>query len=113
MADTKSTREEAHSGWMGSAAKAFDFWASIRLFFSGMKESIAEGLDMLLRRVEYLFLVYLWVSAGLLLMVLGIFDLLVDFGKVPRGVVFSLGGLFIVLVATIFLQAAKIKKRRK
>jgi len=113
MTESKNTSEQTHSGWGQAAAKAFDMVSAVRLFFTEIKESMAEHWDWFLRRVEYLFIVYLWVSVGLLLMLLGIFDLLIEFGHVPKGEVFSIGGLLIFLVSIIFLQAAKIKKRRK
>jgi hypothetical protein len=46
-------------------------------------------------------------------MVLGVFDLFVEYGRVPKGVVLLIGGLLISLVAVILLQAAKIKKKSK
>lgn len=113
MADSKNEKERTRSGWGQATAKALDVLAGIRMFFTEIKDSIAEHLDGILRRIEYLFLVYLWVSVGLLLMILGVFDLLIEFCRIPRGIVFSLGGLLIFLVAVIFLQAARIKKSRK
>ncbi len=113
MADSKESSEKNQTGFFQAAGKAFDFLTAIRLFFAEIKESFARHWDWFLRRVEYLFVVYLWISVGILLMILGIFDLLIDFYRIPRGVVFSFGGLLILLVAVIFLQAAKMKKRGK
>ncbi len=113
MADERNSSEKSQTGFFQTAGKAFDFLAAIRIFFTEIKESILQHWDWFLRRVEYLFVVYLWISVGILLMVLGIFDLLIDFCRISRGVVFSLGGLLILLVAVIFLQAAKMKRRGK
>jgi fucose permease len=60
-----------------------------------------------------MFVIYLWISIGAIFIILGVFDLLIDRLGVPRGVVFSLGGILISLIAVIFLQAAKIKKTRR
>ncbi len=93
--------------------KTFGLLSAIQGFFTRLEEALADHWDRFLRRMEYLFIVYLWASVGILLMALGLFDLLIDFGGLPRGIVFSIGGLLIFLVAVIFLQAAKIKKRGK
>ena len=92
MTDSRKTSEPSSGGWGQAAAKAFDAVAAVRMFFTEIKESIAEHWDWLLRRVEYLFVVYMWISAGIFLMVLGIFDLIIEYGRVPKGVVYSIGG---------------------
>ena len=113
MTDSKKTTETSSSGWGQTAAKAFDAVAAARMFFTEIKDLVVEHWDWFLRRVEYLLVVYMWISVGILLMVLGVFDLIIEYGRVPKGMVFSIGGLFIFLVAIIFLQAAKMKRRKK
>ena len=113
MTDSKKTSETSSSGWGQAAAKAFDAVAAVRMFIKEIKDSITEHWDWLLRRVEYLFVVYMWISVGILLMILGVFDLIINYGRVPKGVVYSIGGLLIFLVAIIFLQAAKMKRWKK
>jgi|SRR5581483_8806057 len=91
--------------------RIIDLIAGFQLFFQEAKHSVQSHLDWFLRRIEYIFMVYLWVSIGLVFLILGAFDLVIDLGGVPRGWVFSIGGLFIFLIAIVFLQAAKIKKK--
>jgi hypothetical protein len=97
----------------GLFATLVDILAAVRLFFGELKESLAELADGALRRVLVLFTLYLWVSVGVLLMLVGVFDLLIDQAGLPRGVVYSLGGLLVSLVAVICLQALRAGKRGK
>lgn len=94
-------------------SKLFDLLSNLRLFFTEVKQNFLEYTDRLLRRLEYLFFIYLWVSIGLLLLVLGLFFMIIDYAQVSRGLVFSIGGTIIFLTAIIFLQTAKIKKYKK
>jgi hypothetical protein len=109
-------REKAGTGdrrsAASSAARVMDLLAAIRLFFGEIRQSALGKADGALRRMEYLFAVYLWVSIGLFLMVLGLFFLAIDFGHIPRGFVFSIGGLLVFLAAVIFLQTSKIRKTK-
>ncbi len=110
----KKNEPPSESSLLSSAtARLVDLLAAFRLFFVEMRQNITEHADWLLRRVEYLFIVYLWVSAGLFLMTLGLFFLAIDYGQVSRGIVFSVGGALIFLIAVIFLQTAKIKKYKR
>ena len=113
MASKKTSPENETSFFSTAAGKAFDLLAALRLFFTEVRQNFLERWDWFLRRVEYLLMVYLWISAGLFLVVLGCFFLLIDYAQVPRGAVFSIGGLLIFLTAVIFLQAAKIKKFKR
>jgi hypothetical protein len=113
MASKKNDPEKDGSFVSSTAGKAFDILSALRLFFVEIRQNFLERWDFFLRRVEYLLMVYLWISAGMLLGILGIFYLLIDYAQAPRGVVFSLGGLIILLTAVIFLQAAKIKKSKR
>lgn len=113
MAGSKGGLKTTPHPGRGFFGKAADFAAAAGLFLAEIRNSILEHWDWALRRVEYLFIVYLWISAGLFILTLGLFDLLIDQAGIPRGVVFSLGGAFISLIAVIFLQASKIKKLRR
>lgn len=96
-----------------TAAKVFEMLAAFRYFFLETKRNFAEQFDWFLRHVEYLFIIYLWISTGLLFLTLGLFYLLIDYARVPRGVVFSTGGLVVLLAAATLLQTAKIKKFKR
>ena len=96
-----------------TASKVFDLVAALRFFFTEVRQNMREHLDRLLRRAEYLLVVYLWVSSGLLLLTLGVFYLLIDYAHVPRGIVFSTGGLVVFLTAVILLQSAKLHKLKR
>ncbi len=111
MADARA--ESKDKGVGATVRKIFDFLAAIKLLAGDVRVSIQEKADGFLRRVQYLFVVYLWISIGLVFLILGLFDILIDQWGVPRGVVFSLGGVLISLVSVIFLQTAKVKKHRK
>ncbi len=113
MSDKKNETKSGPSVFSSTASKAMDLLAAVRLFFVEIKETFLEHVDGMLRRVQYLFIVYLWVSVGVLLMLLGCFFLVIDYGQVPRGVVFSIGGALVFLIAVIFLQSARLKKSRK
>jgi fucose permease len=113
MASSKTESKSRSSRSAGLFSKALDLAAAAGLFLGEIKSSILEHWDWVLRRVEYIFIVYLWISAGIFLLTLGLFDLLIDKAGIPRGVVFSLGGFFVTLIAVIFLQAAKIKKYKR
>jgi len=107
MADQNHEKEKG----LGSVLeKIFNLLAAARLFFGELRGSVLEKADGFLRRVQFLFIVYLWISIGLIFLILGVFDLLIDDLRVSRGVVFSLGGVLISLVSVIFLQTAKMKK---
>ena len=110
MSDQNSENRIKGKGLASAAGKIFEFLSAIRLFFGEIRESVLEKADGLLRRAQYLFMVYLWISIGLIFLMIGIFDLLIDELRVSRGVVFSLGGVLISLVSVIFLQTAKMKK---
>jgi hypothetical protein len=112
MAPPRNESTEKNSSAGSVFSKIFETIAAVKLFFGEMRNSVLENVDWFLRRVEYLFIVYLWISVGVLFLVLGIFDLVIDLGRVPRGVVFSIGGVIIFLTAVIFSQAAKIKKKK-
>lgn len=113
MAAMKHSSDKNHSGLFQAFSKAFDWSAAIGLFFFELKKSFQNQADLFLCRMEYLFTLYLWVSIGLLFLIVGLFDLIMDFSKVSRGVVYSVGGLVIFLAAFILLQAVKIKKMKQ
>ena len=109
MADTKTSSDKSSSGLVRAFLKAFNWGAAARVFFGELKQSLQSQVDHFLCRLEYLFVLYLWVSIGLLLLIIGLFNLVADYTKVPMGVVFSIGGLVIFLAAFILLQAARMK----
>ena len=109
MTDTKTSSNKGSSGLFRDFIKAFNWGAAARLFFGELKQSLQNQVDHFLCRLEYLFVLYLWVSIGLLLLIIGFFNLVADYTKVPMGVVFSIGGLVIFLAAFILLQAARMK----
>jgi uncharacterized protein involved in response to NO len=108
---TEGVREKEKSS--GTFAKLVDILAAVRLFFGELKGSLLEHAEGAVRRVQVLFVLYLWISAGVLLMLLGVFDLLIVQAGLPKGVVFSVGGLVVSLVAVIALQAMRAGGRRK
>jgi hypothetical protein len=109
MGDEKE-REQKDEG-PGVFAKIVDILAAIRLFFGELRGSLLEHADTVLRRVQVLFILYLWVSVGVLLMLLGAFQLVIDLG-VSRGLVFATGGLLVTLVALIALLAMRAGRRK-
>jgi hypothetical protein len=113
MAVTKHTSDKSSSRLFQAFSKAFDWSAAFGLFFSELKKSFQNQADLFLCRVEYLLTLYLWISIGLVFLIIGLFDLIMDFTKASRGVVYSIGGLVIFLTAFILLQAVKIKKMKQ
>jgi hypothetical protein len=101
---------EGTGGGSGVFAKVVDILAAIRLFFGEVRHSLVAHADSALRRVQVLFMLYLWVSVGLVLMLLGAFQWAVDLG-LPRGPVFLSGGLLVTLVSIIALQAMRTGKK--
>jgi hypothetical protein len=109
MADAQRGPKETAS----ILSKLLELFSNLRLFLNEVRQNFLEYGDRLLRRLEYLFFIYLWVSIGLLLLVLGLFFMIIDYAQVSRGIVFTIGGAIIFLTALIFLQTAKIKKYKK
>jgi len=67
-----------------------------------------EGMvDHLAARVIRSLLSALFLFFGAVIVLLGVFFLLIDLGGVPRGVVFTVGGLILVLLAVILLLVGR------
>jgi len=109
----RAEKPEAKKEEGGTFAKVVDILAAVRLFFAELRESILERVDGALRRTLILLTLYLWVSVGVVLMLVGLFDLLIDQAGLPRGVVYSLGGLLVCLVSVIALQSMRVGRGRK
>lgn len=110
-------RDKAHetNGGLFSqvGAKVIDLLSALHLLFGDMRRSAQAQFDRFLRRAEYMFVLFLWISIGILFAILGVFDLLIDKAGISRGIVFSVGGAFIFLTAVVLLQAAKIRQSGK
>lgn len=93
------------------AARAIDLLAALKLFLGEIRDHLDGQMELFLRRVELLFIIYLWISVGALFMVLGLFDLLIEYAKIPQPWVFSVGGILILLTAVIFLQSSRLRRK--
>lgn len=111
MAEKKNSSPKNSSLFTSAVSTAAEVMETVVLFFREIKKNLQSQVDWLLRRAEYIFVVYLWVSTGMLFLILGVFYLLIDYGHFSRGIVFSIGGCLVLLISIIFLQAAKIKKK--
>ena len=107
----KGRKERSLLGDIGS--KILEVLATLRLFIGEVQAHFDDQVDLFLRRVELLFILYLWISVGALFMVLGIFDLLIEYAKIPQPWVFTVGGLLILLTAVVFLQTSRLRRLRK
>jgi hypothetical protein len=112
MVEKKNPSSEDRSLLSSLLKAAAEAVGTISLFFNELKRTLQSQADWLLRRAEYVFVVYLWISTGVLFLILGVFYLMIDWGHFPRGMVFSVGGLLILLISIILLQAAKIRRKR-
>ena len=95
-----------------AVSKILGMLGSLLAVFSEARETFRKGFDRFLRRVEYLFLIYLWVSVGMVFLLLGGFFLVIDAGWASRGTVFFIGGLLVFLVSMVLLQTATIRKEK-
>lgn len=109
----KGSKEGVGSGGAGLFSRLVDILATVKFFLGEVRDTILDNVDKAVRRTLILFTLYLWVSIGAVLALVGVFDLLIDQAGVPRGVVFSLGGLLVSLVAVICLQALRVGKRKR
>jgi hypothetical protein len=98
-------------GELGS--KVIDLLTALRLVFVEVRDHLDDQVEFFLRRVEMLFFIYLWVSVGALFMVLGLFDLLIQYAGIPKPWVFSVGGLLILLSSVIFLQSSRLRRKHR
>jgi hypothetical protein len=76
-------------------------------FLELIGELMEKQVDKLLRRMMGLAVVYLTMFAGIIILAIGISLLIIDFTAIPRGVVFTVGGLFIVIVSALFIQLSR------
>jgi hypothetical protein len=111
MAEKKNPSPKSFSLFSSAVSTAAEVVETVVLFFHELKKTLQSQADWFLRRAEYIFVVYLWVSTGMLFLILGVFYLMIDFGHFSRGIVFSIGGCLVLLISIIFLQAAKIRKK--
>ena len=72
----------------------------------GKVEGMVEELG---RRLIRTLLSALFLFTGAVLLLLGVLFLFIDFAGAPRGVVFSVGGLIILLVSIISIQSSRRK----
>lgn len=110
----KTDKPRKGSSLLGDiGSKILELLAALRLFIGEVQSHFDDQVDLFLRRVEFLFILYLWISVGALFMLLGIFDLLIEYAKIPQPWVFTVGGLLILLTALIFLQTSRLRRLRK
>jgi hypothetical protein len=113
MADSDNKHEKDRSLLGEVVSKLLEVLAAFRLMIGEVQDHWDNQVERFLRRVEFLFILYLWISIGALFMVLGLFEMLTDLAKIPRPWVFSVGGLLIVLTAVIVLQSTRLKRSKK
>lgn len=101
-----------------NGGKGFDFFGSLLsrgldLLGAG-SQLLAQVRDKAERRVEALamrmglrLLLQLWISAGILIALSGLMDLLVEYAGVSPGLVHALGGALIASVSLLLLHFAR------
>lgn len=94
-------------------SKLLEVLAGLRLMVGEFQDHWDGQVERFLRRVEFLFILYLWISIGALFVVLGLFDLLIEYAKIPQPWVFTTGGLLILLTAMVVLQTTRLKGSKK
>ena len=109
MGDTKKGPKETSSVF----GKLLELFVGLRSLLSNIKNNIVGQAESFIRRTVYFILAAVTAFIGMLFMILGLFFLIIDYAQVSRGVVFSVGGLVVFLVAVIFMQAAKIRKLKR
>ncbi|HVZ81540.1 MAG TPA: hypothetical protein VHE12_12195 [bacterium] len=93
-------------------SKIFEVLATLRLLIGQVQDHWDDQVENFLRRIGVLLLLYLWISLGLLFMVLGIFDGLIEYAKVPQPLVLLVGGLLVLLTSVILLQSTRLRRKR-
>lgn len=90
----------------GLAAKAFELFGMGAEVFSKLGRSAEKRASAFAARLGLRLMLHAWVAAGLFLALLGLFYLLIDSAGIPRGLVFSVGGAIIALLALLILHFA-------
>jgi Na+/proline symporter len=107
MARTKSTEREKESFWMGLLKYLTEVFGMGRKFVESTLDLLEKRFEKFQQRILKLLVAYLGTLAGLFFMILGVFYLLIDFAGVPRGVVFTTGGLIVLLFSVLVILANK------
>ena len=76
-------------------------------FFFRLRSAAERRAEIFTARLGLRMLLQLWISIGIFMALLGIFDLLIDFAGIPRGLVYLFGGVFIALVALLLAHFVK------
>lgn len=104
MARTKKSLKDDVFQWAGQALK-LGLQPMLELF----TRTVEERIEKWERRILALKTAFFCLRAGFLFLVLGLFFLLVDYGGLPRGLVFSAGGFLILLVSWVYLRVGNKK----
>ncbi|MGH7738860.1 MAG: hypothetical protein ACREL1_01820 [bacterium] len=99
MARTKKSVKDDVLQWAGQTFK-LGLQPMLELFTRNVEDRIEKWE----RRLLALVLAFFCLGTGFLFLVLGLFFLLVDYGGLPRGLVFSAGGFLILLVSWVYLR---------
>jgi hypothetical protein len=94
----------AREGGPNLASRALEALSALGLLFSQARLALERGLESFLRKAELIFVLYLWVSAGLFLALWGILDLLTEFTALPRGAIYLAGGASVSLSALLVIR---------
>jgi len=108
MADTKTNDRSTTASTVSNLfKKLLMVLGGSRQFLEYLIGLVEVRQERFQRRVMQLFTLYMGMFSGLFLLVLGIFFILMDYSGVPRGVVFSVGGLLVFLISVILIQVNK------
>jgi len=85
--------------------------AGTRPFLGYVADIIEHRAEKMERRLLGLAVLYLLMFASIVFLLLGIFFLIIDFAGLSRGVVFTAGGLLVLLVTVMLIRSGKADGR--
>jgi len=105
MAKEKSTSKE--SGSFVSSLLNKIWGLGLQPLLETFVRNLEERVELWERRVLALAAAYFGMMAGFFFLVLGVFFILMDYAGLPRGAVFTVGGLFILIISFILTKVGK------
>lgn len=112
---SRRNRRKNSSGAPSTAAlvaeKIFAAFGWLREIVDAVAHQANRILDEVQRRLFRYLLSTVLLAAGAVFSVLGLFFFLIDFAGWPRAGVFGLGGVILLLLAVIYEQSFKVRKK--
>ena len=113
MEKSKSGGKNFGSMFMSLLNKGIEILSGTVPIIGSLADNLEDRAEKMHKRMLGFAMFYLSLFAGIIFLILGIFFLLVDSAGIPRGVVFSVGGLLVLLVSMLLIQFWKNKHGRQ